>query len=77
MTLRNATKPHSAVQSGLNDSSLTSEFARSLNGLVNGLETSQQSVVIVGADLVFLDQVPVEVIQLSVALLHHGPAMNR
>lgn len=58
-------------------SSLTSEFARSLNGLVDGLETSQQSVVIVGADLVFLYQVPVEVVQFSIALLHHCPAMEK
>ena len=51
----------------------TPEPACPLNGLVHSLKAGQKSIVIVGTDFVFVDQISVEVIQLNVTLLHGLP----
>ena len=51
----------------------TSQSPRPLDGLVDTLEAGQQCIVVVGADLVLVDQVSVHVVQLPIALLHGDP----
>ena len=55
----------------------TSQSSCPLYGLVDRLETGEQRVVVVGADLVLVDQVPVEVIEFDVSLLHGPPAQEQ
>lgn len=52
----------------------TSQSSSPLDGLVDRLEAAQQRAVVVGADLVLIDQIPVEMVQLSVMLLHRSSA---
>ena len=55
----------------------TSQSPSPLDGLVDALEAGQQCIVVVGADLVLVDQVSVHIVQLPVALLHGDPGGER
>ena len=51
----------------------TSEPPSPLYGLVDGLEAGQEGVVVVGADLVLIDKISVQIVELPVTLLHSRP----
>lgn len=54
-------------------SMLTPQLPSSLDGLVNRLQAGDEGIVVIGADLVFVKQVSVQVIKLDVALFHVPP----
>lgn len=51
----------------------TSQPPCALYSQVDGLETGQESVVVVGADFILVDEISVQIVQLSVSLLHRRP----
>lgn len=53
--------------------SLTPQSTGSLDPLVDRLQPGQQGVVVVGANFILADKIPVQIVQLSVASLHRCP----